>query len=350
MYLRNIFVFFICGAVWPFTAAAQTEKQLVPGDKTTVIFYLENDLFGGTDRHYTNAVKFSWLSRDLKKFSDDHQLPGLARWIVDKTAAVDQEDFLHNIAFSMGQNIYTPQDIDESALISDDRPYAGWTYFSAALHSRNTSLLNTFEISLGMVGPASLAEDSQKFFHENLGLSEDPQGWDNQLADELGLMLTWQRFWRVIRESSDSGFAYDIIPHAGLTAGNVFTYANLGGELRFGYNLPMDFGTSLIRPGGGTSAPVSMGDPRLGSGGNIGLTFFVGADGRAIARNIFLDGNTWQDSHSVDKNYLVADISSGVSLAYKKMKLTYTHVYRSEEFDGQDGGHLFGSLTLSYTF
>jgi hypothetical protein len=28
-------------------------------------FYLENDYFGGTDRHYTNGVKLSWLSRDL---------------------------------------------------------------------------------------------------------------------------------------------------------------------------------------------------------------------------------------------------------------------------------------------
>ena len=28
--------------------------------------YFENDYFGGTDRHYTNGAKFSWLSRDLE--------------------------------------------------------------------------------------------------------------------------------------------------------------------------------------------------------------------------------------------------------------------------------------------
>jgi hypothetical protein len=118
----------------------------------------------------------------------------------------------------------------------------------------------------------------------------------------------------------------------------------------FGCNLPADFGSSLITPGGGTVAPVRMQDPRLAAASHFGVTFFAGVDGRAVARNIFLDGNTFCDSASVDKNYLVADISAGVSVIFKKFKLTYTQVYRTEEFQGQDGGELFGSINLAYTF
>jgi hypothetical protein len=50
----------------PFRAGAD---PIVPADRartaSVFTFYLENDFSGGTDRHYTNGVKLSWLSRDL---------------------------------------------------------------------------------------------------------------------------------------------------------------------------------------------------------------------------------------------------------------------------------------------
>jgi lipid A 3-O-deacylase len=338
----------VCLLILPLPASGQKRPQLEK--HSTYIFYLENDTFAGTDRHYTNAIKFSWISRDLLKNGGDGSLPAWSRWLAEQSQTTDRDDFLHNLALSLGQNMYTPQDTSIEALIVDDRPYGGWTYLSAALHSKNMDLLNTFELSLGVVGPASLAEETQAWVHEQID-SPDPQGWDNQLKNEPGLMLVWQRFWRILRHNfGGGGFAWDLIPHAGVSLGNVFTYANLGGEVRFGYNLPIDFGTSLIRPGGGTASPVGRQDPRLSARSEFGIAFFAGVDGRAVARNIFLDGNTWQDSHSVDKNPLVADISAGVSLIYKRIKLTYTHVYRTEEFEDQDQAQVFGSISLAVTF
>lgn len=314
-------------------------------NKSTFIFHFENDTFAGTDRYYSNGIKLAWISKDLRKNGSDGHLPDWAGWLVDRTPALNRKDFLHNLAIALGQNIYTPDDIYAEELIEDDRPFAGWLYLSAALHSRNIHLLNTLELSVGVVGPSSLAEDSQKWAH-----SKDPQGWTNQLEDEPGVMLTWQRFWRASRKHVGRGFAYDFIPHAGVTLGNVMTFANAGAEIRYGYNLPDDFGTFLIRPGGGTPVPVSMGDPRLSTHSNFGLSIFFGTDGRAIARNIFLDGNTWQDSHSIDKNALVADVFAGISGVYKFVQVTYAHVYRTEEFEGQDGGQFFGSISLAVTF
>ncbi len=348
-WLRNSLFCLAVLSMPPFHNAALAEPPLDPQNKSTFIFYLENDAFSGTDKNYTNAVKFSWISRHLEKVEGGRGLANGAQWFIEQTTAADHNQYMHNLAFSFGQNIYTPEATSIDTVIEDDRPYAGWTYLSSALHSQNFKLLNTLELSIGIIGPASLAEESQKIVHEWTN-SDVPQGWDNQLSNEPGLMLTWQRFWRILREPVGHGFAYDVIPHAGITLGNVFTYANLGGEIRFGYNLPADFGTSLIRPGGGTASPVSIGDPRLDSFSKFGFSLFVGVDGRAIARNIFLDGNTWQESHSVDKNYFVADIASGFSLVYKPAKLTYTQVYRTEEFKDQDGGQFFGSVSISFTF
>jgi hypothetical protein len=77
---------------------------------------------------------------------------------------------------------------------------------------------------------------------------------------------------------------------------------------------------------------------------------FAGVEGRAVARNIFLDGNTFKDSRSVDKEPLVGDLQWGVTLTWQGARLSYTHVWRTREFTTQDGGDQFGSISLSMSF
>src|SRR5690606_3724327 len=66
--------------------------------------------------------------------------------------------------------------------------------------------------------------------------------------------------------------------------------------------------------------------------------------------DIFLDGNTFEDSHNVDKETFVGDFVLGANLIYGRWKLSYSHVLRTKEFVGQDDSQKFGSVTLSYTF
>ena len=82
----------------------------------------------------------------------------------------------------------------------------------------------------------------------------------------------------------------------------------------------------------------------------LGWFLFAGLDGRALARNIFLDGNTFSNSHSVDKNYFVGDANAGLALTYDDYRLSYSLTARSKEFKGQDDPTVFGSLTLSTRF
>ncbi len=77
---------------------------------------------------------------------------------------------------------------------------------------------------------------------------------------------------------------------------------------------------------------------------------FAGVEGRAIARNMFLDGNSCEDSHSVDKKYFVGDLQLGASVTVSTLRFSYTHVFRSEEYRGQIGGDQFGALTASVRF
>jgi hypothetical protein len=125
----------------------------------------------------------------------------------------------------------------------------------------------------------------------------------------------------------------------------VYTYANAGGEIRLGINLPDDFGTALIRPAGDSSIPAT--DAKKNK---AGVYLFAGADGRLVLRNIFLDGNTFTDSHDVDKENFVADLMAGVSVHYNRFKVTYSHVYRTKEFKTQQDEQIFGSVSIAYVF
>ena len=123
--------------------------------------------------------------------------------------------------------------------------------------------------------------------------------------------MIYERKWRPFASSNTHEFSYDVITHAGGALGNVFVYANAGAEVRAGWNLPGDFGTSYIRPGGNSNTPTTVHDPRVGHTRPYGLYVFAAVTGRLVGRDIFLDGNTFTDSHDVDKKAAVGDFIVG---------------------------------------
>lgn len=295
---------------------------------------LENDYFSGEDNGYTNGVRFAWTSAET-------DIPG---WL-EKTA-----DFLPFFAknghrrygFAVGQSMFTPNNISDPALIPHDRPYAGWLYGSAGLISDTGYRLDNLQLTLGMVGPASRAAQTQDFVHHTVG-TFDPQGWDHQLKNEPGIILTYERQWRAIVQMQPFGWGLDITPHIGGSVGNIYTYASAGANLRFGYDLPSDYGPPLIRP----SLP---GSDFFVPSHRLGWYVFAGLEGRAIARDIFLDGNSWKASHSVNKRPFVGTLQAGIAVSYRDWRLAYTQNWRSREFDGQHYDSGFGALTLSTRF
>jgi len=228
-------------------------------------------------------------------------------------------------------------------LILDDRPYAGWSYLGFGLvGNQGTRRYDKIELEVGIVGPWSGAENVQNFWHSLFGL-QIPNGWDNQLSNELGVVLYYEQTRRFDKRITPLGLEFDIIPNFGGCLGNVFTYGSAGITARLGRDLSKDFGPPRIRP----SLPGSS-YFRYREGLNYYL--FAGVSGRAVLRNIFLDGNTFSRSHSVDKEYFIGDLQAGLTIYYGRFRLSYTQIYRTKEFRGQDKGDIFGSLNLSYRF
>jgi hypothetical protein len=277
---------------------------------------------------------------------------------------------------TLGQAMYTPADRDRTTIDPNDRPYAGWTYLGLGYNARfdpknkaDTPTLDTVEFDIGIVGRHAYARQTQDLVHRLRGLDRF-QGWDNQLRDELGLQFVWERKLRPsaltmgkfgkpgepeAAGGSTEALAAQIIPHYGVSVGNVASYVNVGGELRVGWRLPDDFGTSSIRPGGDNAAPRAAAQlERVYH--QHSYHFFASFDGRAVANNIFLDGNTFKRSYAVKRRLLVGDIAYGWAYTWPRYdglpsgKLAYAHYVQSREFEGEARNHGFGSVNVSLEF
>ena len=132
--------------------------------------------------------------------------------------------------------------------------------------------------------------------------------------------------------------------HGGVALGNVRTYASVGSFARIGTDLSVDFGPPRIRPalaGAGTFNPK----------GGLGSYIFAGIEGRAVARDMFLDGNLWRDSPRIeDRRDFVADAQFGTAVHYDRVQIAFTYVHRTEEFVAQDGPQRFGAVSLSVAY
>jgi lipid A 3-O-deacylase len=300
----------------------------------TLSFVLENDLFYRTDRDYTNGIMITWVPAASSTPDWASRIAHLVPWF-------PKEGYVRH-GYAFGQSMFTPGNIATVDPPLTDRPYAGWLYGAIGLGVETDHQLDQFALTLGVVGPASLAEQSQKIVHKIVGAPE-PQGWDTQLSNELGIVVTYMRSWRGLVTKTLSGFDLDLTPNIGGALGNVFTYANAGLTMRYGNQLSLDYGPMRIQP----SLPSSG---AFVSQGGFAWYLFASCEARAVFRNIFLDGNTFRDSRSVDKEPLVGDLQYGFVLDWSTASLAYTHVLRTREFKSQRERDAFGAISLSMPF
>jgi len=305
-------------------------------DGCILTLQFENDYFGNADQHFTHGTRAAVL------------MPAALApdWVKDTMSRLPWVDAStsKDVVFSLGQSIFTPDDITRRDLIPDERPYAGWLYAGVGLTWVGAKAFDSLDLDIGVVGPHSFAEDVQKTWHTWFGFPR-PEGWNNQLRDEPGVVLTYEHKWRKFHDFQTFGLDGDVTPHIGASLGNVLTQAAAGLTVRIGSDLKnnFDYGPPRIRP----SLPGSdYFENRTGWSWYV----FAGVEGRGVLRNIFLDGNSFRDSHSVDKKPFVGDVQAGIAVIVGPARLAYTHILRTKEFDGQHNADQFGALSLSVKF
>lgn len=132
----------------------------------------DNDAYltQGSDKYYTNGFFLHY--RHALKTSDNSLLQNKV------------------VGFELGQKIFNAQAgrIPEARYI--DRPIAGYLYAGANLNLlyKNESNLK-FGAQLGIIGPASLAQEAQTFIHNTFGLYPI-DGWQFQIKNSVQVNLS----------------------------------------------------------------------------------------------------------------------------------------------------------------
>lgn len=328
-------------ALWGAIDGAAAEPVYDRG--AVLVFHEENDLFVNTDRHYTQGIRFAYLH-------EDGHMPlgfaGLNQWL--PTWGFDLKS--GRSGYSVGQNIYTPADLDSTALVPADRPYAGWLYLGAILQrngvtrQRAVPVQESWELEMGVIGPTSLARQAQTWVHEIRGF-DVPRGWRNQLRDEPGFRLKFERAYRYNVVPPDGVLGVEFLPWGGVALGTIEDSLRIGGMFRCGFLLPPDFGVrtidSLSTPGGGSSKSARR---------RWGAYLFAGAEGRLVGRNAFLDGNLYRSSHDVGRRHFVGDFLFGAAMTVRPFEFGYVQIMRSPEFGDQTEHNEFGSIFVKILF
>ncbi|MDX1950800.1 MAG: lipid A deacylase LpxR family protein [Verrucomicrobiota bacterium] len=332
-------IVFGLGSILPLHAAAAEPAAVLTNvlseakSEWTSSLRWENDTFGGSDRFYTDGISIGFSQTGKN-------------WMDPLAECLPWGEGRRTVGYDLSQGMFTPSDIDRTIPDPNDRPYGGVITFGLSLHVEKERSFHGLKLLSGFVGSVSLAEETQNAVHELIG-NDKAQGWDYQLKNEpvFNLVYEYRRKYPLLGERKQ--WSAEALSISGGWVGNLLTQGQLGALLRAGYNMPEDFGPTLAR--GMSHTPPPRHDPDM-TKSDWGFSFYGGGLANVVLRDIMLDGNTFTDSPSVDKKWVVPMAGVGSSFGNRQFQISFSYIFWGKEFDGQEQHAEFGALTISYFF
>ena len=303
------------------TASANTFPESgnagIPARKAALTVSDENDYWGKwSDKYYTNHTRIA-LTLD----------PGA------------HEGFYF---YSIGQEIYTPRDREAKIPSANDHPYAGYLYASLGSAIHDSDMAIAMEIQLGATGEWSLAEQTQCEYHRWVDEMR-PAGWDSQIHKRAVAQAIGDVRWRFMLDGdcANGDWASDLIVHGAGTLGNLRGIFSGGAQLRFGWNLPEDFGVMSLRH----SASVTYA-PKT----DRSFYGFLGLQGDTVLWDKTLTGNNDRGA-DIYAYPLVAQFTIGLCAVYDRWMVSVYQTFRSKDFSAQDDDFFaYGGVQCSVFF
>jgi hypothetical protein len=244
-------------------------------------------------------------------------------------ACIDRVQSCRTARVAIGQDIYTPSvALDDPRAPATARPNAGWLYASETARALESRRSDELTVTLGVTGPPSLARYTQRLAHDAAPAFNRPTDWSRQIGFEPGAIVRYEQRRRPFAYDG-SVVGADLIPSAAVSVGNVLTDAELGFQTRMGWNL---------------------GHPWLVQSNRSEVTLFGGFTERAVARDIFLDGNTLRASPRVGHEPFVASGELGMETRFRALTMTYRAVSSSRAYAAGPKWHPWASIVAGVTF
>ncbi len=267
---------------------------------------LDNDLFVGNDNGYSNGLYVSLFDTG----DSSEELPSHDFWVLPLMWSMPDEKPEGAVnAYMIGQTMNTPSDINIIVPDEDELPYSALLAFTNSYLAVTSEYADRAGVTIGVVGPAALGEEAQKFVHDLIG-ADEPLGWDTQLENELVFQFSRGSTWRAWE--SDTGH-FDFLTNADVNLGTIQSAVNGGLTIRYGRDLISSYATTLYNSSR-TSNPSAVAG---------GWFLFTGVQAGYIFNQIFTDGNTFRDSRSIDYEHEFIGLTAGLAYSWQNFSLTF---------------------------
>ncbi|WOX50221.1 lipid A deacylase LpxR family protein [Aeromonas sp. XH] len=306
----------------------------------TLTLTVENDVFTGSDNNYTNGVGIAWVSEAIAREDDDPLGQWTRFWAF--LPFVADEGYTNYASWALAQEINTPDDIGEPHPDVDDQPYSGVLVVDSTLYARRWDWNHAWQLRLGVVGPASQADDTQREFHRLIG-ADKPQGWDTLLPNEPVVNLNYTVAHLAAAGHTAAELEWRLVPLATAGVGNYFTGAGVGLYGEIGWDLVDALGVTALRSGLNAASTVGIAPQNRWS-----VSLFGGGGAYGVVHYLPLDGTLFRTSHAVDTEPVIGMGSFGFCLRRGKLTLGFARTFFTETFDTQREQTDFGTLSLSW--
>ncbi len=331
------------GLLLPAFVHAQQEATVdgVPGNEVPryFSFIFENDIFVGEDNGYTNGLGLAFGKGPFPAFNDDN-LPGWLEPLISQSYLNKGEGMRRGVAHMYYQRMQTPQDITVAEPLEGDLPYAGLLGWQGTFYEYDENRADQVSISIGVIGPASLAEQGQSIIHTVTG-SDQPEGWDNQLKNELVGRVEALRVWKLAR-TVDRARDWDVLGIAGVGLGNLQSGFGAGMALRWGSNLDYTHSTFSLE----ADRQVNS----LAIRESNGFYAYVGAKAGVIVNDVLVQGNTFTDSQSAELEHLQNQLSAGIVWSMGKLAYVFQLSSFSSHVDFTEKREKYGALSVTFRY
>jgi hypothetical protein len=333
-----------------------------PRNKGTLRFEIDNDAFLDEDSNFSNGWSIQYHSVRYASW-EETKAPEFVKWVGKHFPTLGDDDSIVRYGQGIGQNMVTPGDIEAEIPQPGDLPYAGTLTYTLNWQSFNREKARSFQVSVGVLGEESYADEFQKFFHDDLGLGDEPQGWDTQRDSEPIVNVAYQHLWRLAhRGEYHNGWAGQLMLGPSVHLGNLFTAAELGFALRFGWNILEGFNTFPAPPGRGFFQAYHL--PKPSSASPHGIEFVLGARATGLAYSVLYDGSEiTDDERDVEREDFIYSGAISVNYHYyDRFSIRLSLILTSDILDEDElppprpGGeqtsndNSFGTVLIDYHF
>ncbi len=298
-------------------------------------FEINNDALWDRDSNFTNGWSIQYHTVRYADW-EESKAPKWIKWVGNHFPTLSHRDGIVRNGHGIGQNMLTPGDLSNPDPPEGDLPYAGTLTYTLNWQNFNRQRARIFQVNIGVLGEESKADYVQTYVHSNLLGMGEPQGWDTQRETEPILNLAYSQIWRLASWGTyNDGWAAQIAMSPSFHLGNLFTAAELGLALRFGWNIQEGFSAYPAPSGRGIFQGTHLPKPATVSPHGVELILGVRATG--IFYTVIYDGSFMtDDDRSVDRNFF--DFAAGFGLNYhyyNYLSLRLTILYGSNVLDDE---------------